>query len=78
MSIFLWSEPLPALALDDAAYDPTAGAELFTSFAGVGYIGLLMFLLFRLLQRRAQRATSQVRRHRVPRWFTQNTPLHSA
>lgn len=61
MSLLLATTPFPALALDDAAYDPSKGAELFTSVAGVGYIGLVLFLLFRLLQRRAQRATSQAR-----------------
>lgn len=62
MPLFL-ATPFPALALDapDAPYDPTVGAEFFTSIAGVGYIGLVLFLLFRLLQRRAQRATSQAR-----------------
>ncbi len=66
LSLPLWllATPLPSLAMDapssEAAYDPSAGAEFFTTIAGVGYVGVVGFLLFRLLQRRAKRATSEV------------------
>lgn len=46
-------------AMDGSAYNPEQGSETFKNVAGVGYIILVIFYFFRLLKKRAERATTE-------------------
>ena len=46
-------------AVDGSTYNPEQGSETFKNIAGVGYIILVVFYFFRLLKKRAERATTE-------------------
>ena len=45
--------------MDGSSYNPEQGSETFKNIAGVGYIILVIFYFFRLLKKRAERATTE-------------------
>ena len=51
----------PALAVEGVKYDPAVGGDFVKNLAGVGYLGLVLFFIVRLLRKRARTATGEVR-----------------
>lgn len=56
------STPVPAaLAEEGLSYDASKGEGIVKTLSGVLYIGLLLYFLFRVLNRRARKAREEVR-----------------
>jgi hypothetical protein len=51
----------PALAEEGVAYNATQGEGIVKTISGVAYIGLLLYFLTRVLNRRARKAREEVR-----------------
>lgn len=60
-----WSAlvPLAALADADVGYDPSGQSEFLTNLAGVAYVGLVGYFLYKVFIKRADKFTSEVRSH---------------
>ena len=50
----------PALAEDALAYNPEGGSQLIKALSGFGYVALLGYFLFKILNRRARTAREEV------------------
>jgi hypothetical protein len=55
----------PALAEEGLTYDSSRGEGIVKTLSGTLYIGLLLYFLFKVLNRRARKAREEVR-HLLP------------
>lgn len=53
--------PASASAADSITYTPGAGADVVKNVAGLAYVALLAFWLFKVIGRRVKRSTTEVR-----------------
>ena len=53
--------PASASAADSITYTPGAGADVVKNVAGLAYVALLGFWLFKVIGRRVKRSTTEVR-----------------
>ena len=59
--IALASLPSSAVAADSITYAPGGGADVVKIVAGLAYVGLLAFWLFKVIGRRIKRSTTEVK-----------------
>ena len=52
--------PASASAADGITYNPGGGADVVKNVAGLAYVGLLAFWLFKVIGRRVKRSTTEV------------------
>jgi hypothetical protein len=50
----------PALAEEALTYNPEGGSQLIKAISGIGYVALLGYFLFKVLNRRARTAREEV------------------
>ena len=63
--------PPPASAADSIIYTPGGGADVVRNAAGLAYVGLLAFWLFKVIGRRIKRGTTEV----IPSRLTCHCPV---